>query len=128
MSATRSFSNGTSGPPARGRCLVTCAIAALFALMLGGCMTLEYGVAPQTDRLDALSIGQSRRGDVLLVLGQPRGKGAADVSPQYDERTIWFYEYVESDGQAVRLKMLLVYFLGDVYDGHLWFSSVEDIS
>jgi len=110
-----------------GRC-IKYAIPVLLVLMLGGCMTLEYGVMPQTDRLDELSIGESRQGDVLLVLGQPRGKGAADVSPEHDRRTIWFYEYVESDGQAVRLKMLLVYFVGEVYDGHLWFSSVEDIS
>lgn len=128
MSAAIGLLNVTSGPRARGASLVKCAVSALFALMLGGCMTLTYGVAPQTDRLDELSIGKSQRGDVLLVLGQPRGKGAADVSPRYGRRTIWFYEYVESDGQAVRLKMLLVYFVGDVYDGHLWFSSVGDIS
>ena len=101
---------------------------ALLALVLGGCITVKYGVIPQTDRLSELSIGESRQGDVLLVLGQPRGKGAANVSPEFDRRAIWFYEYVESDGKAVQLKMLLVYFVGDVYDGYLWFSSVEDIS
>jgi hypothetical protein len=100
----------------------------LLALVLGGCITVRYGVMPQTDRLSELSIGESRQGDVLLVLGQPRGKGAANVSPEFDRRAIWFYEYVESDGKAVQLKMLLVYFIGDVYDGYLWFSSVEDIS
>lgn len=128
MTATIGSSNSTRDPRARCASLFRCAIPVLFALMLGGCMTLRFGVMPQTDRLDALSIGESRQGDVLLVLGQPRGKGAADVSPQYDRRTIWFYEYVESDGQVVRLKMLLVYFIGDVYDGHLWFSSVGDVS
>ncbi len=100
----------------------------LLALLLGGCVTVQYGVAPQTDRLGELSIGESRRGDVLLVLGQPRGKGAANVLPERDPRAIWFYEYVESDGKAVRVKMLLIYFDGDVYDGYFWFSSVEDIS
>ncbi len=103
-------------------------VLVLLALVLGGCITVQYGVIPQTDRLSELSIGESRQGDVLLVLGQPRGKGAANVSPEFDRRAIWFYEYVESDGKAVQLKMLLVYFIGDVYDGYLWFSSVEDIS
>ena len=103
-------------------------VLVLLALVLGGCITAQYGVIPQTGRLSELSIGESRQGDVLLVLGQPRGKGAANVSPEFDRRAIWFYEYVESDGKAVQLKMLLVYFVGDVYDGYLWFSSVEDIS
>jgi len=100
----------------------------LLTLVIAGCMTVSFGVMPQTDRLDKLVIGESQREDVLLVLGQPRGEGAADVSPEFDKRAIWFYEFVESDGQAVQLKMLLVYFVGDVYDGYLWFSSVEDIS
>lgn len=108
--------------------LSKCFVLVLLALVLGGCITVRYGVMPQTDRLGELSIGESRQGDVLLVLGQPRGKGAANVSPEFDRRAIWFYEYVESDGKAVQLKMLLVYFIGDVYDGYLWFSSVEDIS
>jgi outer membrane protein assembly factor BamE (lipoprotein component of BamABCDE complex) len=104
------------------------AIAVFLALLVGGCITVSFGTMPQTDRLDKLAIGESRRGDVLLALGQPRGEGAANVSPEFDKRVIWFYEFVESDGQAVKLKMLLVYFVGDVYDGYLWFSSVEDIS
>jgi outer membrane protein assembly factor BamE (lipoprotein component of BamABCDE complex) len=128
MTATIRSLSMALDPLARCGRRIEFALPVLLALMVEGCMTLEYGVMPQTDRLDELSIGESRQGDVLLVLGQPRGKGAADVSPEYDRRTIWFYEYVESDGQAVRLKMLLVYFVGDVYDGHLWFSSVGDIS
>jgi len=103
-------------------------VPVLLVLVVGGCVTIHYGVMPQTDRLAELSIGESRQGDVLLVLGQPRGKGVANVSPEFDRRAIWFYEYVESDGKAVQVKMLLVYFVGNVYDGHLWFSSVEDIS
>ena len=83
---------------------------------------------PQTQRLDELTIGESRQGDVLLALGQPRGKGAARVSSEVDPRTIWFYEYIESDGRAVRVKILLVFFNADVYDGHLWFSSVGEVS
>ena len=100
----------------------------LLALMIEGCITITYGVMPQTDRLDELSIGESRQGDVLLILGQPRGKGAANVSPEFDRRAIWFYEYVESDGKDIQLKMLLVYFVGDVYDGYLWFNSAGEIS
>lgn len=128
MSAPMLSLNITFRPLEKCVSLINCTMPVLLALMIGGCMTLEYGVMPQTERLGELSIGESRQGDVLLVLGRPRGKGAANVSPEFDRRAIWFYEYVESNGQKVRVKMLLVYFVGDVYDGHLWFSSVEDIS
>ena len=40
---------------------------------------------------------------------------------------IWFYEYLESDGKEADLKMLLVYFDGELYSGHLWFSSFEKL-
>ena len=102
--------------------------ALLLGLMVSGCMTISFGFMPETDRLADLSIGHSRQGDVLLLLGQPRGKGGARDNSELDRRSIWFYEYVESDGQFARVKMLLVFFDGDVYDGHLWFSSVGERS
>lgn len=40
---------------------------------------------------------------------------------------LWFYEYLESDGKEADLKMLLVFFDGEMYSGHLWFSSFEKI-
>jgi hypothetical protein len=122
MTATTHSLNITLGSLERSASLFKYALPVLLALMVGGCMTVRYGVMPQTDRLGELSIGESRQGDVLLVLGQPRGKGAANVSPEFDRRAIWFYEYVESNGQVVQVNML------HVYDGHLWFSSVEDFS
>lgn len=116
------------GPLAECVRLHRCFVALLLSLMASGCITLHHGVAPGPDGLAELSIGECRQSDVLLVLGKPRGKGAANVSPEFDRRSIWFYEHVESDAKTVRVKMLLVYFVGDVYDSHLWFGSVEDIS
>ncbi len=40
---------------------------------------------------------------------------------------LWFYEFLESDGKNIDLKMLLVFFDGEKYSGHLWFSSFEKI-
>jgi outer membrane protein assembly factor BamE (lipoprotein component of BamABCDE complex) len=95
-----------------------------------GCVTAIYGVQPNTDRLAQLVPGESRSSDVLLALGEPRGKGAAHLSPELPLRNVWYYEYVKGSGamtMTVNLKMLIVFLQGDVYDGYLWFSSVEKV-
>jgi hypothetical protein len=45
------------------------------------------------------------------------------IDSDFTRRAMWFYEYQEASGSSVDLKYLLVFFLGDVYDGHLWFSA-----
>lgn len=115
---------------------------------LAGCMTIRYGSPPKTDHLDSLKLGVSSKADVQSVLGAPRGEGMLRHSAnslQYvkkvtadpgtpiglrvpmdsdpTRRTMWFYEYSEASGANVDLKYLLIFFLGDVYDGHLWFSA-----
>jgi hypothetical protein len=105
----------------------------LLAGMLSACMpTMKYGVSPKVDKLGKLKVGSSSRADVLMALGEPRGRGAArfsdsaslkhGVDPYHD---IWFYEYLESDGYSVQLKFLLVFVDHDQYNGHFWFSSSE---
>lgn len=105
-------------------------------LLISGCMSLTYGVAPRTDRLAQLTPGQSRSSEVLLALGEPRGKGAAHLSAAIPMRNVWFYEYelvksragLTSTSTSVDLKMLVVFMQGDVYDGYLWFSSIEKMN
>jgi len=103
------------------------------ATVLGGCVSVSYGVKPRTDRLEQLTPGQSRGGDVLLALGEPRGKGGAHVSPDIPLRDVWYYELVKSSSSVlahnttVDLTMLVVFMKGDVYDGYLWFSHVEQM-
>jgi len=105
----------------------------LLAGMLSACMpTMKYGVPPKVNNLNKLKVGSSSRVDVLMTLGEPRGRGAArfsdaaslkyGVDPYHD---IWFYEYAESDGYNVQLKFLLVFVDQDHYNGHFWFSSSE---
>lgn len=106
-------------------------ISLLLLFLLSSC-TLKYGVPPQVDQLGSLKVGISTRADVLMTLGEPRGRGATrfskatsikhSVNDYYD---IWFYEYIESDGIKVNLKFLLVFIDQDLYSGHLWFSSSE---
>lgn len=110
--------------------------AALKVLLLVGCATLAacaqsvtFGVKPQTDRLSMLVRGRSTAADVLLALGEPRGRGAARLADQPDaaRRDVLFYEFVQSSGSAVNLKMLIVFMRDNTYDGHLWFSSVDSV-
>ena len=121
------------------------ALCVVFSLL--GC-TLRYGSPPRTDRLESLKLGGSSKTEVMSVLGEPRGNGmlrhsanpllyvqtftgdpgrlvglAVPVDFNPTQRTIWFYEYSEATSSSVDLKYLLVFFLGDVYDGHLWFSA-----
>jgi hypothetical protein len=107
--------------------------ATLFAvclqLFLAGCMsTVKFGRIADTGALQTqLTQNVSTKGDVLKSLGPPRGYGMARLPSQFEPRTLWFYEYAETDGQNAHLKMLLVIFDGEKYSGHFWFSSVERV-
>jgi hypothetical protein len=113
--------------------LPTFIISLLLCGMLLACMpTIKFGVQPKVDKLDTLKVGVSSKSDILMTLGEPRGRGAArfsdvaslkhSIEPYHD---IWFYEYLESNGENVQLKFLLVFVDKDHYNGHFWFSSSE---
>ena len=108
--------------------LVQVLFGRLAALLLIGCIagcagSIRWGAAPRVDRLDGLKPGTSTTADVLLALGEPRGRGATRFSPDLPPRSTWFYELVESDGKNVKLKILVVFIDGQRYDGHFWFAS-----
>jgi hypothetical protein len=97
-------------------------------LFLAGCIpTIEYGSRVDVAELDKLTVRQSGKPDVLLALGEPRGKGGAEfVKQQGQPREIWFYEYTRTDGKTIKLLILIIFYLDDVYDGYWWFSSIEE--
>ena len=122
----------------------------VFLGLLAGCTpTMRIGSPPKISGLKILRPGISTVSQVREALGEPRGYGAllhsADPTPwirNYTEassderiglkapadptyRKIWFYEYIESSGNKMGLKFLLVFFLDDRYDGHLWFSAAH---
>jgi hypothetical protein len=106
------------------RSWVACtAVGLTSVILLAGCMSIRYGSPPRTDRLATLTTGVSSAGDVLLALGEPRGRGVVRQSVDLPPRTIWSYEYMEAEGSQIGLKILFVYFDQDRYDGYLWFSS-----
>jgi hypothetical protein len=104
-------------------------------VLLAGCASLRFGAPPRVDQLASLTPGVSTKADLLLALGEPRGYGVVRFSPDLPPAKVWFYEYVESDGRDVSLKILIVY-LGkseddahpEKYEGHLWFASANRLN
>ncbi len=97
-------------------------------ILFTGCLKMKYGSMPDTNAIQThLTLYASTKADVLRVLGPPRGYGMTRLPAMPSPNVIWFYEYLESDGRVADLKMLLVYFEGEMYSGHLWFSSFEKI-
>jgi len=93
-----------------------------------GCMKVTLGNMPNTVALQTqLKQHVSNKADVLEFLGPPRGYGMVRILMMPNPNVLWFYEYLESDGKDVDFKMLLVFFDGEKYIGHLWFSSFEKI-
>ena len=98
----------------------------VFTLVLAGCATkVVYGTPPKTDSLGTLRPGESSAQEVKRVLGEPSGKGMMRTAPMSGPETVWSYEFTEAEGKQVHLKLLLVFLVEDVYQGYLWFSSVE---
>jgi hypothetical protein len=104
------------------------ALALAFLSLLVGCVqTVKLATPPGTNQLDTLKLGDSSKADVLLVLGQPQGDGVVRLALSPTPRTIWFYDYRERAGKVIGLNILLVFFDRDKYDGHLWFSSTQEL-
>ncbi len=85
--------------------------------------TMSFGSMPQVERLQTLTIGTSNAGDVVRVLGEPRGHGQMKIGSDIPEQQVWLYEYVRTEGNKVRAKILLVFMDKNIYVGHMWFSS-----
>jgi hypothetical protein len=100
---------------------------ACLAVFVGCAQTLKAGSPPRTDQLHTLKLGDSTKADVLLALGQPQGDGMVRSAVEPTPRTIWFYEYSEVVGKVIGLKILLVFFDQEKYDGHLWFASTQEV-
>ncbi len=97
--------------------------------LVAGCapQTMKLGVEPAVDRLGALQLGDSGKADVQELLGPPQGEGMSRMPDYPGLRTVWAYDYVATEGQNVGMKMLFVFFDGEVYDGYLWFDATGSI-
>ncbi len=93
------------------------------ALMTGCATTMSFGSMPRVEQLPTLKIGISSANEVVSTLGMPRGRGQVRFAADQPGQQVWLYEYTQSDGKKVKLKMLLVFMEEDVYAGYMWFSS-----
>ncbi len=76
-----------------------------------------------------LTRGESKKADVLLVVGEPQGTGGAMIPTDGMAKEVWYYEnlrvkFLQLKG---RQQVLLVFFRGEVYDGYLWFDVHQDM-
>lgn len=77
--------------------------------------------------LAALQKGVSDKGDVLRVLGAPKGYGMARLTGELSPHVVWHYEYLETHENKFKIKVLLLFFDKEKYDGYIWFSSFQEM-
>ena len=96
-------------------------------VLAAGCAAppISIGEQTQTQNLDRLVSERSTAADVSAALGEPRGYGRARYTKDQPLRNVWFYEFMQIKGDQGSVKILLVFFRGDRYDGYLWFSAKE---
>jgi outer membrane protein assembly factor BamE (lipoprotein component of BamABCDE complex) len=98
----------------------------LALLSIAACATnAQFGSSPRLDRLATLKRGESTDADVLLALGEPRGRGMARLSARTGPRRVWLYEFRKEQKEIEQQSLLLVFLNGERFDGYLWFSSKE---
>lgn len=121
--------NSGFGTARRGewrQAIAAVAVSSVAVLGLGGCATgpMKIGEPPAIDRLPQLSAGVSTAKDVVAVLGEPKGRGAARAGT-FGLKESWLYESMELEGTKARMRMLMVFIDKDtgVYQGHMWMAS-----
>jgi hypothetical protein len=99
--------------------------AALLLLDACGATSFHAGTPPPIERLAALKPGVSTRAEVTATLGIPQGHGNALSSSRPEVQDLLVYQYVETDGQQVHGRNLLVFVdkASWLYQGYMWFRS-----
>jgi hypothetical protein len=120
----------------RARCML--AVALLVEMFVAGCTPkMTTGAFTQVNRLESeVQRGISTKMDVQRVLGVPKGFGSAAFPTDQRPREVWYYDDIEvigmkSEGEGViranvRQQILLVFFIRELFDGFMWFSSAGE--
>jgi hypothetical protein len=106
--------------------LFRCAMLGVALILLDACATsFHAGSPPPVERLASLKPGVSTRAQVTATLGTPQGQGNALSSSRPEVQDLLVYQYVETDGQQVRTRNLLVFVdkQSGLYQGYMWFRS-----
>jgi len=109
-------------------------IIVLMVMFLGlaGCGTMKFEMGTEFDSTmleQSLQTGISTQSNVKALLGEPYGQGRA-LMPFHDSpRTVWTYYFERGEldlggkNSHDHRRYLFVFFLGDRYDGYMWFDS-----
>jgi hypothetical protein len=104
-------------------------MAIVSAFLFSACMDMRFrmGKKANPDVLENnLRPGVSNSKDVLAALGEPYGKGMVMLPITHETpRTMWTYYYGEGDMKDSRFMYLFVFLDRDLYDGYMWFSSLQ---
>jgi len=105
------------------------ALVASIALSTAACafMPVRTGTRPRVELVEtALEVGETRRGQVLEIMGPPDGAGRISLPMHPEPRAVW--SYIEQDASWDELSWyeLSLFFDDQVLSGYLWFS-VEDM-
>ena len=103
------------------------ALAAL-ALALCSCAStlLRTGTTPRIDLVEVLEVGETRRGQVLEILGPPDGVGRSRLPVHSKPQVVWNYLSQDSDWDTLSRYFLALFFDDQVLTGYLWYT-VEDL-
>jgi hypothetical protein len=96
--------------------------------------TSRSGVIQDTGVIEtSLHSGVSTKANVRTFLGEPNGYGGALLPTDPRPHEIWFYHLIGASAHATKnvvsidlqMDMLLIFFIGGVYDGHMWFKDTS---
>lgn len=104
-------------------------MATLVALSTTTCafMPVRTGTRPRVELVEtALEVGETRRGQVLEIMGPPDGAGRISLPMHPEPRAVWSYVEQDSSWDELSWYELSLFFDDQVLSGYLWFS-VEDV-
>jgi hypothetical protein len=103
--------------------LARAALVAWGCMLLGGCLTVEFGHPVAYRALDGMVPGETTHAEILLALGEPRGAGAFRVAQYERPRDALYYEYIKASGSRTQVEILIVLMQDQRFDGYMWFGS-----
>lgn len=104
------------------------AVILLACSYIAGCAEVKVRAGNSIDiaALDQLRVGESTSDEVTALLGRPYGEGRSYLPFQAEHLDMWSYYYELGTLSDDRRTFLFVYFDDEIYDGHMWFSSLPD--
>ena len=103
--------------------LARAAMVAWGCMLLGGCLSVEFGYPVAYRALDGMVPGKTTQAELLLALGEPRGAGAFRVAQYQRPRDALYYEYIKASGSRTQVEILIVLMQDQRFDGYMWFAS-----